>query len=408
MTKKKILYLASRYPYPPVSGGLIRMYNISKMLAQHFITDIFSLTEHDISKEHLDTYKKHLATVESGINHFNNVYVYRHTKYASYVNTLKSLIDRRPLQVAYYYFRDAQRKINDLIKQNKYDLIFCSHIRTTDYAAHVDIPRVVDCVDSMSLSYLQDNSLGSNFLWKRIYAIEKGRVPLYEKRLPGRFGYCFLTSDNDSEYLKKLSGQTNIVTISNGVGQNIIDYGVRSSNAHQMNTLTFLGKMDYKPNIDAVVYFVKKIWPMIKETLGDVEFQIIGSKPTAEVQALLASKGVVVTGFVNDPYEAIVSSKMFIAPMISGSGIKNKILEAMALGKCVVTTSSGAGGIEGVDDQHFVIADEPEQFATKVIDLWSDAPKRQRIGADARALVMERYVWEKTTKELINILNQMV
>ncbi|MBF0317826.1 MAG: glycosyltransferase [Nitrospirae bacterium] len=397
MNKKKVLYLASRFPYPPVSGGLIRMYNVSKVIAQHFTTDVFSLTEHDIQDSHLDAYKQH----------FNNVHVYRHSKQTSYLNALRALVDQRPLQVAYYYFKEARDKVNDLIRQNKYDLIFCSHIRTTDYVGDLDIPRVVDCVDSMSLSYMQDNKLGSNFLWRLIYLVERERVASYERRLPGRFDYCFMTSDSDSEHIKKLSGQTNVITISNGVAQEILDYGNRSSTAPPQDILTFLGKMDYSPNIDAVVYFVKKIWPAIRERLDNVEFHIIGSRPTPEVRVLTQSKGVVVTGFVDDPYEAIVGSRMFIAPMISGSGIKNKILEAMALGKCVVTTSSGAGGVDGIDGEHFVIADEPGQFASRVIELWSDNSRVQRIGANARALVLERYLWEKTTTGLIDILKRM-
>ncbi|MBF0593152.1 MAG: glycosyltransferase [Nitrospirae bacterium] len=398
MNKKKALYLASRFPYPPVSGGLIRMYNVSMAIAGHFTTDVFSLTEHDIADKHLDAYKRH----------FNNVYVYRHSKKASYINALKALADQRPLQVAYYYFREARDKIRSLIRQNRYDLIFCSHIRTTDYVSDVDIPRVVDCVDSMSLSYMQDNKLGSNFLWRLIYWVEKGRVSSYESRLPGCFDYCFMTSDNDSEHLKRLSSKTNIVTISNGVAQDILEYGSRPSTEPPRDTLTFLGKMDYSPNIDAVVYFVKKIWPAIRERLDNVEFHIIGSRPTPEVRALAGSRGVVVTGFVDDPYEDIVRSRMFIAPMISGSGIKNKILEAMALGKCVVTTSSGAGGIEGIDGEHFVIADEPGQFASRVIELWSDEQRVQQIGANARALVLKTYLWEKTTKGLIDLLNRIV
>ncbi|MBF0609311.1 MAG: glycosyltransferase [Magnetococcales bacterium] len=397
MNKKKVLYLASRFPYPPVSGGLIRMYNVSKVIAQHFTTDVFSLTEHDIQDRHLDTYKKH----------FNNVYVYRHSKQASYLNALRALVDQRPLQVGYYYFRQAQDKVNSLIRQNKYDLIFCSHIRTTDYVRNVDIPCVVDCVDSMSLSYMQDNKLGSNFLWSLIYLVERGRVDSYERRLPRRFEYCFMTSDSDSDHIRKLSGQTNVVTVPNGVAEEIIDYGSRSTAALPLDTLTFLGKMDYSPNIDAVVYFVKEIWPAIREKLDNVEFHIIGSRPTPEVLALTGSKGVVVTGFVDDPYATIIRSRMFIAPMISGSGIKNKILEAMALGKCVVTTSSGAGGIDGIDDEHFVIADKPEQFAARVVELWSDAPRVNSIGANARKLVLERYLWQKTTTGLIDILKRI-
>lgn len=388
---KKVLYLISRFPYPLVSGDRIRMYNISKVLAKNFKVDVFSLTDYPISKENYENYKKL----------FNNVYVKYIPKYFSYAKVILNLFNNQPLQVSYYYFNKVKKEILSINKKNKYDLIFCSHIRTTKYVKDINIPKVVDLVDSISLNYLRSKNLGSNFIWRLIYRLEKKKVLSYEKKNPSCFDYCFTTSKIDTNHIKKISGKDNIETIPLGVNNELLNY---QNNHQDKNIISFFGKMNYNPNIDAVIYFVNDIWPKIKNRLKEAKFYVMGYRPNLKIKKLSNDKKIVVTGFLKNPYNLLSQSKIIIAPMVSGAGIQNKILEAMALGKCVITTSFGAGGIVGRDGVNFIIKDDPDEFAEEIIKLWNDKEKRTYIGQNAKKLLMENYRWDKTTEKLIKII----
>ena len=170
----------------------------------------------------------------------------------------------------------------------------------------------------------------------------------------------------------------------------------------EKNWIVFLGKMNYYPNEDSVVYFARQVFPLLRSKLKNVKFIIVGAYPTRRVQALSKIPGVEVTGFVDDPYEYLGRAKVVVAPIRLGAGIQNKILEAMALRKPVVTTSKGARGIAGgADGKHFVVADDPEKMAEKILELLNDPERRREIGQNARALIEERYTWDVIGAELL-------
>jgi len=392
---KKILYLSSRFPYPLVSGDLIRMYNISKVLAKNFKVDVFSLSDYPISKENYENYKKV----------FNGVYIKYIPKYLSYAKVILNLLNNQPLQVSYYYFNKVKKEILSINKKNKYDLIFCSHIRTTKYVKDINIPKVVDLVDSISLNYLRSKNLGSNFIWRLIYNLEKKKVLSYETKIPSFFDYCFTSSQVDTNHIKKISTKNNIITIPNGVNENLLNY---EKVVDEKNIISFFGRMNYNPNIDAVVYFINKIWPKLKNKVKEAKFYVIGYRPNLKIKKLSNNKNIVVTGFLKDPYNLLSQSKIIIAPMVSGAGIQNKILDAMALGKCVITTSFGAGGIVGRNGVNFIVKDNPDEFAKELIKLWNDKEKRDEIGKNAKNLVKKNYRWQKTTKKIINLVNNLI
>ena len=190
----------------------------------------------------------------------------------------------------------------------------------------------------------------------------------------------------------------------NGVKEELF---ARKFEGKEENWLVFLGKMNYAPNVDAVVYFAEKIFPLVKRK-ADVKFLIVGTSPAKEVLDLRRIEGVEVTGFVEDPYEYLEKAKVVVVPLRFSAGIQNKVLEAMALRKAVVTTSKAARGIEGEDGKHFVVADTEEEMAEKILELLADDSKRREIGQNARELVEKKYRWDIVGQKLLKEIEEVL
>lgn len=246
-------------------------------------------------------------------------------------------------------------------------------------------------------------------MWKFIYPIENRRLLTYELKMLKGFDKAFITSPFDKAYLDENTGQPNqnLVVLPNGVKEELFTR-INKFEGKEEDWLVYLGKMNYAPNVDAVAYFVREIFPLIRQK-ANVKFLIVGTSPAQEVIKLRKLDGVEVTGFVEDPYEYLERAKVMVAPLRFSAGSQYKILETMALGKTVVTTSKGARGIEGEDGKHLVIADMEEEMASKILELLADEAKRREIGKNARQLVEKKYRWdvvgEKLLKEIEEVLN---
>ena len=172
-------------------------------------------------------------------------------------------------------------------------------------------------------------------------------------------------------------------------------------------SLIFIGNMGYRPNEDAILYFCKEILPIVRQRLPDVELWIVGTNPPPSVQAL-AGPGVHVTGRVPDVREFYERCTVSIVPLRSGSGTRLKILEAMALGRPVVSTSIGCEGLEVVDRRHLMVADAPAGFAQRTIELLENEETRSLMVDDARELAVKRYDWDVIAGDLAEHLQSLV
>jgi sugar transferase (PEP-CTERM/EpsH1 system associated) len=394
---KKILMMSYRFPYPLIDGSRIRIYNIGKILAERYQVDLLAINEGKIAAEDIREMEKN----------FNKVIPYSFNPTWFKLNTLKGLFSKNSLQIYYHYFKKVQEWINQ--HYTEYDLIFCVHIRMTKYLRKItNIPKVIDFIDATSINYqeAQRNSAG---LWRFIYPVENKRTLLYELKMLKEFDKVFITSPFDKQYLVDNSQNVidNLIIIPNGIKEELL---TRKNNFKEENWIVFLGKMNYSPNVDAVIYFANKIFPLIIKIEDDLKFIIVGSNPTKEVLKLGRRKNIEVTGFMDDPYEYLEKAKIVVAPLRFGAGTQYKILEAMALGKVVVTTSKGARGISGEDGKHFIIVDNEKEMAKKMLDLIDDKLERDRIGNNAKKLINSKYRWdiigEKLYKEVDKVLGE--
>ncbi|MCG9126627.1 TIGR03087 family PEP-CTERM/XrtA system glycosyltransferase [Candidatus Poribacteria bacterium] len=406
----RILFLCLRCPYPPQRGDRIRSYNIIKELSKrHKITLVF-FSESDVD---IDAVKE-LETFCDRIE-----WVQFKKRYALF-NTAIHCFSRLPLQVHYWYNPKMQRVVNDLLATEKFELIHAQLFRMGQYVVKANgMAKVLDLCDSLALNLSRRAELDCSpkrFLVK----LEEKRVRRYEVEIMKSFDSGTVVAEFDKDYLLKQDKNLNLSVVPMGVdlefynpktqqdvpttpeseSTNFTDDDIHETDA---KNLLFTGTMNYFPNSDAVIYFCNEIFPLIKERYSDVNFYIVGNHPTEQVRRLAEQNGVIVTGYVEDIRPYFNKASVFVAPLRAGSGIQTKNLEAMAMRTPVVTTSIGAMGLEADRESDLLIADTPDIFANKVINLLEDPTHRRNIANAGRKRVELSYNWDV----LVNRLEQV-
>jgi glycosyltransferase involved in cell wall biosynthesis len=222
------------------------------------------------------------------------------------------------------------------------------------------------------------------------------------------FDLYFITSPFDKRYLEEKIGSkiNNLIVLPIGVNENLLK---RKGTKKEEDWISFFGKMNYKPNEDAVIYFSNKIFPRIKRSLPTVRFYIVGTDPSQKVKNLEKIKDIKVTGFLEDPYSLLEKSKLIAVPLRFGAGMQTKVLESMALGKPVVSSYIGARAILAKEKGIEIITDDnPELWSKKIIDLFNNPKKRSEIGKIGKKIIINNYRWEIIGKKLLSEIKRII
>jgi len=213
-----------------------------------------------------------------------------------------------------------------------------------------------------------------------------------------------LTPQGKDELLE-VSQDLDIAVVPHGV--DIEKFGFSHPEGEEKR-LVFVGNYLHYPNADAMLHFLSDVWPGLKDLVPDVKLSIVGQGPPSELQAYAQEEGIEVTGRVDDVVPYLKKGRIFICPVRLGGGFRGKILEAMAVGRPIVSTSLGAEGIPAQDGENILIADKAEDFARNIHNLLSDASLYQKISRNGRRLVEDKYAWEKGVEVLEGVLEAMM
>lgn len=387
--------LSFRLPAPLTEGFKIRVYHVAKILAQRYTIDLMTFHNGAIPPEQKDQ----LQEV------FRKVMCYPLPPLRARLRALAALPTSLPLQAFYYQSRVIQHWVAK--HWSEYDLIFCVHTRMAQYALGLPAKKVIDLIDASSLLY-QGALPYTQGLWHQIYRIESQRLRCYESFILTAFDKAFIASPFDAAHLLQ-EGEIpseRLIVIPNGVREELL---YRQDPEEEEHSLVFLGKMDYAPNVDAVVYFGREVFPRLRAQDPTLKFMIVGTSPRREVRRLARSPGVIVTGYVEDPFAYVQRAKIVIAPLRFAAGIQNKVLEALALGKAVVATPAAARWLPVDEQQALCMASHPEELASAILSLLQDAAKRRQLGQRGRRLVCSKYRWayvgERLLAELESVLH---
>lgn len=386
---QKLLMIFHRPPFPLIGGDKIRMHQNLKILSKLFNVDVLFIND-----AKTDNYIK-----DNILKLAKNIYVFEFKKYKFYLSTLSGLfLNKNPLQVNYYYFKSVQKWIDKNL--DNYDLVFSHTIRSAEYVKNKKIYKVVDFVDAISMNYEKAANKSNFGLWKLLYKIDKKRVLKYELELLTLFNKKIIISETDKNYiLKRTNIRKNVKTVQNAVEIK----SLKTDQVLEKNYIVFVGKMDYEPNISAVKYFSHNVFPKILEEFPEIKFYIVGANPTPNVKALSKKPNITVSGYVEDIDSTILSSKLVVAPMVSGAGIQNKIIKAMGLKKCVITTKIGAEGLENLGNDTIIISNSSSDFALKTISLLKNKDRRNKIGNNAYNYISKYFSLKKVEKDLLSV-----
>jgi glycosyltransferase involved in cell wall biosynthesis len=201
-----------------------------------------------------------------------------------------------------------------------------------------------------------------------------------------------VVSQADGQALRALLPTLVTTVVPNGVDTSY--YSAADGKEESDTTLVFTGKMDFRPNVDAVLWFVQKVWPLIRREVPEVRFKVVGRNPHPRLRPLKELPGIALTGYVEDVRPYIAGGGVYVVPLRVGGGTRLKVLEAMSMGKAIVSTSLGCEGLDITPGQELLIGDEPPAFAKRVVQLMRDRERRRELGLAARRLARARYDWQ--------------
>jgi len=381
----KLLVLLSRFPYPLEKGDKLRAYHQIKELAKHHEIHLVCLTDQNIKDEWVIEVKKICK----------ELHVFKLNWALIYLNTAKQFFTDKPFQVGYFYQRTIQKKINSLIVEIKPDHIYCQLIRTAEYVKNIQhIKKTIDYMDALGKGMSRRSEISTG-IKKRLFKMEAKRLSEYENRIFDYFNHHTIISEQDRKFINHAQ-QNDITIIENGIDESFFNFDKVVDKKYD---LVFIGNMNYAPNIECAEFIVNEILPDLSLKNPSIQLLISGANPHQRILNL-EGKNVTVSGWVEDIRQSYASGKIFVAPLFIGTGLQNKLLEAMAMGMPCVTTTLAANGL-GIHDKQIVLtADSKEEFVEKISALLEDENLYAELSKSARDYVQQSFSWREAVLKL--------
>ena len=382
----KLVVVTSRFPWPIEKGDKLRIYNQIKHLTQQHEVLLISI----VDKLPQDDEIAHLKSLCSEIRLYTIPFAFR------LISIVRGFLNGKPAQVSYFFSHRIKKKIYREIIQFQPDRIYCQLIRVSEYVKTLPFIKVLDFMDCFSAGMSRQAAV-RKFPMNLFYRHESQLIRNYEREVYSYFDETTIISDRDRSELPLLS--KNLVNvISNGIDTN---YFIPRATIKEEFDIVFVGNMGYKPNEQAVLKMLE--WIRNSELRNKIRVMIAGARPTQKIRSI-EEPGWEITGWVDDVRSAYWSAKIFAAPLLTGSGLQNKILEAMASGLPCITTGLVNDSIDAKPNEHILIADNENEFIQQVHLLLNDSARRIEIGENARNFVVNNYKWSEFNTRLENII----
>ncbi|SFU74310.1 TIGR03087 family PEP-CTERM/XrtA system glycosyltransferase [Nitrosospira multiformis] len=396
---RELLYLVHRIPYPPNKGDKIRSYHLLEHLAHHHRVHLGTFIDDEGDRKYIEKVRNLCG---------ETCFVNLHPGMAR-VRSLSGLLCRKPLTLPYYWNSRLQAWVNRVLDTRPIENILVFSSGMAQYVSRVShIRRIIDFVDIDSDKWMQySTSAGWPMNW--MYRREARLLLGYEKEVARAFDSATFVSETEAGLFHQLlpEAAAKVTHFNNGVDANYFSPQNIYLNPYPQgkHILVFTGAMDYRANIDAVAWFARSVFPAIRAKLPEVEFYIVGMRPSSAVGALAAFPGIRVTGSVPDVRPYLAHASLVVAPLRIARGIQNKILEAMAMEKIVIASPSAAEGIHARREEELVVALDEQDFARRVISFLQNSA-HPGICRAARMRVLEDYSWKNGLGRIDRLLSQ--
>jgi len=378
----KLVILASRFPYPLEKGDKLRLYYQIRDLSAQFDIYLFALSDVPVSDAHKQALQAYCS----------EIHVY---SINGKINLLKNVMSSRPFQVSYFYNARIHQKITKQVNRIQPDHIYYQLLRMYSYRFPASAASMsIDMMDSFSVGYLLRSKQESGFL-SVLYKKETQRLIAYEKKIIEELDCKFIISEQDKASLVPIE-DNEMHIIANGIDTQFFAPEEHS----KVRDILFVGNMGYKPNIYATEFLVEKIFPLLQEREQGITLTIAGARPTSKILAY-NSKHIRVTGWVEDIRDVYNSHRLFVAPIFSGIGQQNKILEAMAMEiPCVVSPEVAKGLDIGNIQEYLFVAENAMEFADTIIEVLAGNTDAETRVIRAKKYVLENRSWKAQNRKL--------
>jgi len=394
-----VLLLTQVLPYPPDSGPKIKTYNVIKYLAQNHNVTLVSFVRGDQSAHirHLEHYCQAVHTVPMQRSAIRDAWY-----------MIWSFLRKQP----FLMLRDDRKAMRDLIDrlsaEQHFDVAHADQLNMGQYAGRVPVGfRVLDAHNALWLLYKRLWLTMETGLKKWLLGRDWRLLKSYEGRMVRQFDAVLAVSHEDKTALQEAAGHpVDIVVIPIAVDTDQVAVVDRETEPRH---ILHIGTMYWPPNIDAVNWFVRRVYPLIRQERPDVQFDVVGSRPPDELLALNeAGLGINVTGYVQDPAPYQRRAAVMVVPLLAGGGMRVKILNALAEGIPIVSTTLGYEGIQVTPGQDILVGDTPEAFAAEVLRVINDPDLGRRLATNGRRLVQEKYDYRNACRSLDDVYARVV
>ncbi|MBN1233518.1 MAG: glycosyltransferase [Candidatus Coatesbacteria bacterium] len=373
----KILFIT---PSVPDELSRIRSLNHLKALSADHEIVLLSFIKNENRKEKLVPLHKYLY----------DSYTFLLPAWKSWVNCAIALFSRIPLRVAYYYSQDFTHFLLELLKNQHFDCVIVKRKRLAQYGIYLEkIPNILDLTDATALHYERAKGKGRGLEFLINYE-EFPKIKRYEVEAIKKFDLTAVCSRNDKEYLEKISQEAlpRIVVVPNVVDT---EYYAPDKSLEKNNIILFTGVMKALVNQEAILEFYKLVWNDILKQFPDTQLRIAGPEPPPQIRKLHDNRNVFVTGYVDDLRQEINKATIVISPVNVAAGTRNKILQAMSMQKAVISTKIGAEGLDNLDENNIMLAENIMEFGNFIKSCLRNKEKREIMGQKAREFVMKNY-----------------
>jgi glycosyltransferase involved in cell wall biosynthesis len=393
----RILFVATRFPFPPYNGDQVRAYNQLRLLSAHH--DIILL-----APEPQGTIEERRKSEEALTSLGIQLDLFPPSRWRGFLRLLtRGIASRLPWQTILFCDPLLHSRVRAISGRQQIDILHVQLIRAAPVVreAPAAVATVLDLVDALSANMRSRAERGGGrfaFFFAMLARREAAAIARYERALFDEYDEVVLCAEGD---VSAVGARPNLRVVTTGVDMVAHPYVRGDDPRRAPATIVFSGTMWYFPNVDAAEFLVREVLPIVRREVPDARVQLVGARPDPRVRALAEVPGVEVTGTVPNLHDYISRATVAVAPMRGGTGFQLKVAEAMAAGTPVVATRSGLGGYHVVHGRHLLIADDSAaDVAANLVRCLTDAALRQRLSEGALGLVEERYTWETTVTAL--------
>ena len=378
----KIFVLLPRIPWPLEKGDKLRAFNQIKQLAKNNDVVLCALNDKKSNKKEafkaLQPYCISVTFID--IN-----------KISILLNIAKAFFKGLPLQCGYFYNRKAHKKIQSLIKKHKPDMLFGQLLRVAEYIRYEKTPKSIDYQDVFSMGMKRRKEIAP-FYMKPFFNMEYKRLKRYEHDIFNDFDIKTIISEQDRNFIDHHKNNE-ILIVPNGVDHEY--YTPRE--CEKKYDIVFTGNMAYAPNVNAVEYLANDILPLVWKELPETKLYVAGATPDPRVKKTASDK-IIISGWIDDMRNAYAQSKIFIAPMRIGTGLQNKLLEAMSMKLPCITTSLANNPLGAEVGKEILVGNNEQELANHIISLLTDKEKANTMAQNGYDFVRRVYDWSEATK----------